>query len=375
MKKTAFMLVALGAVVALTSAAWAQDSVMWYDIRPNEVDATYPDKDIAIPTYPFTNGQESGDAALNGGGQGAGSVLRIHPTCLNTWHTDEGAFPAAGFQRWPNYDGDNDASTGSLYLYIDVNDVAGDGDCIASIGVDMGLTETNVQIGGVGSNRLASIDYSWDVAYFNDVTNAGTQAGGSDAGDPPSWLGAKAVKVPVVDSGGPSYAIGADGLGAPGLYRIGQLDVVGGLRNNPAGTPGEHLANSTYSVHLSVNNLLITRVFSSGGDASESVSFGYDAAGSPELPAVDGSVETSTSTLADANIQVHMKSDSNADGKVTAGDIAVAPYGFVTVLNTGTIEDQRTIYTHDAGHDRKITASDIFPFVQTLQVGSAGCGV
>jgi hypothetical protein len=372
------MLVAVGAVVALTSAAWAQDSTIFYDIRDHYNLAGDPVQDILSPTYPFTNGQVDGVGAFYAGGPGDGMILRLNPECANGWHDDEIALPDSGFVRYPNFDLDTDLNTGALFLYMDVNDVPGDGDCIASIGIDQNVTMFTPQWGDSGRNPIGSILYSWDPAYFNDVTNAGVEDGGSDGGDPPSWIGAKAVKVPVEDpGGGPVYACGDDGLPQDpdtSPYKLGRLDVTGGPRDTSANTAEHHLENSTYDLHLSVNNLLITRVFSSGGDAVEMVSFGYDpATGLPET-AVSGSVEGNPGGEPDAVIQIHMKNDSNADGQITFSDIAVPPYGIVPVLNLGAVTTiaQRIAYTHDCSNDRKVDFSDIAGFVSALNNGG-GC--
>ena len=361
------LLLACVAGLMMGSAVQAQDSTYWFDIR--DIDSLDPVEDVYSPISPFTQGQEVGDTAVNSGKEGAGVVLRVHPTCANGYEDDTTAVGA--FTRYPNFDGDRDLSTGVLWLYADVSDA---GDCttdvISSIGLDFDLRLAAGDPPAAERNALGSIDYEWETAPWSEG-NAGAFDGNVLAGDPPDWLGAKAVKVPVV--AGPSYAAGTGVV--PNVYgspwKIGKLSVVGGPR---AGSGPGHLGKSTYAVHLTVNSLLITRVCNGDSHYPEMVAFGYDAAGNAETPLIDGSQNGATSTLPDALIQVVMKHDGNGDGVTNSQDIsAAAPYDFLGKLPATSDLDQRNTYAHDGSNDTIINAQDITSFSNMLLGGSAGC--
>ena len=73
---------------------------------------------------------------------------------------------------------------------------------------------------------------------------------------------------------------------------------------------------------MKVNNLLVTRVYETNGDATENVSFGFNGA-NPDA-AVSGSTNGAVSAIADAVIQVREKGDFSGDGRVTGAD--TGPY-------------------------------------------------
>jgi len=294
MKKTLILSCALAMV--LGTVALAQDSVIWLDVRDNS-GATY--QSITTPVVPFTNGQGIGESAFNAGGRGDGQILRLNPTVSNNFHIRN---------AWPNFDGDGNLATGKLHIFMDVADKpAVTGDMISSVGFNINIADNAAG----GRNRIATIDYAWNAALFAEA-NAGKVNGAIVPGNPPSWAGAKAVKVPVV--AGPVYNT-TNGLVPGGPYRLGALTVTAGPRT--AGATG-HAANSTFKVNLAVNNLLITRVGSAGTPGDEMVSFGYVGA-TPDTP-VNGSTVGATSTAPDALIVIQMKADNNGNGTVTGVD-------------------------------------------------------
>jgi hypothetical protein len=295
--KKALLLAAVVAMIA-GSTAMAQESVYFFDVRDS----------VAGPySFPYTQG------GLNGGGPGDGQVMYVTPQ-----HGD--GFETVYAGAYPNIDGDGDNSTGKLSLYVTVNDddTGGLDDVISSIGLDFNLSDA----GAGGKNRLASLSFAWDLPA---EANAGSVDGSSVAGDPPSWAGAKAVKVPV--EAGPVYAAGA-GMVPVNTYNVGALTAQGGIRTCPpgGGLPDYDL-DSSFAIYMQVNDLLITRVFSSGGDADEQVAFGYSAS----VAGVDtASIQSGSSTAAPAGdpdgiIVVTMKGDNDANGIVDNNDIS----GFV----------------------------------------------
>jgi hypothetical protein len=299
MRKVATLLVA-ACVFAGPSAVWAADSNYWFDIRDN----TSASQNITTgtPVIPFGNGQEVGQNAFNAGGRGDGQVLRLNPTVSNNYHLRN---------AYPNFDNDNNLATGDLQLFVDVtDDVSGTGDVISSIGVNFNIAP--LAPGNGSANKIAQIQWTWLAANWGG-TNAGTAPGASNGQVPPSWIGAKAVKVPVNSSAVYDTTGGLVPSATP--YRLGNLRVTAGPRTAGAAS---HTANSTYGVNLSVNDLLITRVFQTGGDATEMVSFGY--VGANLDTAVSGSTVGATSTTADAVIKIAMKADNNGNGTVTGID-------------------------------------------------------
>ncbi len=356
MKKALLMAAVVGMI--LGSTAMAQESTLFFDIRGTHAE-------ITAPTYPHTNGYGSG-AGFNYGGpdnlgmEGDGQMLWITPT-----HADGFETAPQVMNSWPsNNDGDQNTSTGDLYLYMTVNEdtdtIPGTNDVISSLGLDFGLTDDGLG----GHNRLADLGFAWE-AFLDNGGNAQTAAGANDGGDPPSWNDAKMVKVPVDAT--PLYAVGA-GMVPTNTYKVGTLSATGGLRE--CVFVPTHRNDSTFNVHISVDGLLITRTFETGGDVpgAEWVSFGYNA-GAPET-AVNGSLEFATSTEPDAIIVVQMIGDGSGDGRVLGNDIGP----FVQAKNATLTDTQTCVMPaiYDNTGDRKILGNDIGGFVFAKN-GSAVC--
>lgn len=407
MRKSAFIL-GFGIVASLAAKSMAQDSSLWFDVRDNStitgaagISGQAITATVGAPSTPYTLGQNPvggsgnsadrfGTAVINGGGRGAGGVLRLNPTQASGVNAI--ANPNGSASAWPNYPvapavtGDNNSATGSLYLYMDVNDDAsGVGDVISSLGIDINLS--NGPLVTTARNPVGSVAFT----MFNDASVAkfagtggspstpwnGVANGASNLGTPPSIIGAKAVRVPVTS--GPAYAasLGCQANASGGTYRVGRLDVTAGTRNCVGRTANNHVDNSTYSVKLSVNNLLITRVFSSGGDGTESVNMGYDpyVADGANFGVLDAGISGSvvgTSAFPDAAIQIRLHGDFNADGNVTNADVA----GFTSALNansSGTLTVAQC-YLADFNGSKSVTNADVAGFTTALTVsGNAAC--
>ncbi|MBI5764219.1 MAG: hypothetical protein HZA51_11905 [Planctomycetes bacterium] len=377
MKRTS-MILACGIVAGLAASSIAQDSSIFYDVRDNATSAGtgVGGQLIGTAVWPYTNGQNPvagggnsadrfGTAAVNAGQRGAGNVLRLNPVQVSGFHAL--ANPNGAGSGWPNYDADTNAATGRLWLYLSVNDdLSGTGDVISSIGLDHNITN--------GPNLVTARNGIGAVAFtmFNDATVA-AQAGGSPAtpwngvvngasnlATPPSVLGSKAVRVPVTT--GPAYAASLGIQPNAGLYRIGQLRVTAGTRNCTQRSANLHVDNSTYTLKASVNNLLCTRVFQSGGDAVENISMGYDpyvangTFGTLDA-AVSGSV-VGTSAAPDAAIQIRLRGDFNGDGNVNALD--GGPFAAAITVGSPAIPSakQSQFYIADFTNDRKVNALD-----------------
>lgn len=364
MKKSA-MILSAATLAVFASAALAQESVIWMDARPNNAASgvnTITGTLTALNPYP--------NGGVNGGRKGAGQILYLEPVHADSFHT---VSPNA----FPNHDGDGDRSTGSLWVYMDVNDDgAGTGDVIASLGLDVNITAAGTLV----RNTIASIGFEVinDGSVFNSIAPAGGQPwnnkidGAVVAGSPPSWEGAKAVRVPV--DPGPVYnaSLGIQPNGGVAQntvvpYRVARLDVVSGARQCTF-TP-VHTTNSRFNVHLAVNNLLIARVFDGAGDnpPEELISFGYDGAGAPELPTVSGSVDGATSALADAVIEIRMKGDYTGDGRVTGADNG--PH--VAAVGGGT-DNLLQAFAGDFTGDNRVTGADNASYL-AAQTASLSC--
>jgi hypothetical protein len=127
MNKKMFILSAC-LLATMSSVVMAQDSVIYLDVRPNDNAATI--RTItgnlgAAGVNPFLND------TVNGGRRGQGQIVYLEPKhgdgyeSLNDPNVRNGA-------SFPNFDGDNNASTADLWIYMDVNDDAsGTGDAIS----------------------------------------------------------------------------------------------------------------------------------------------------------------------------------------------------------------------------------------------------
>lgn len=357
MRKYSFILSAV-AVTGLTVVAQAApESTYWFDARPN-TGAAGTAGNITSPGAPYTIGQGEAVALddvgilIAGGGRGNGQILRVSPTLAGGQHL---------FNSFPNFDtvagvpgtGDANKSTGELYLYCDVlanqDAPAGTNDVISSIGLDMAIATS------VATPRfeIGTVAWSWTLTDATVPVNYGFANGVSSR---TGVVGAKYVKVPV--SGASTYAT-AGGLTVGGPYRLGRLAITGAARDavSCATAANTHANNSTYNVNLSVNNLLVTRTFSSGGNASpeERVSLGYTGG------ALEADVSGNTvggAGARDAVIQVRLAHDGNGSGNVNNLDISGAN-GFNTAQAAGLNITQRQRYLFDRNNNGSINNLDI----------------
>lgn len=345
MRKYSFILSAV-AVTGLTVAAKAApESTYWFDVRPTAAA-------ITTPAIPFLHGQgDFPDDGGAGGGRGNGQVLRISPTISNGYHNA----PAGAGPSYPNFDADGNAATGDLFLYCDVlanqDAPAGTNDVISSIGLDMAISTT----AATPRFEIGSVAWTWTLTDPSVPVNYGFANGVSSR---TGVVGAKYVKVPV---DGASLYASAGGLTIGGPYRLGRLAIGAAARDavNCNTQTTAHATNSTYTVTMSINNLLITRTFSTGGNAvpEERVSLGYTG-GAIEADVSGNSV--GGAGVRDAIIQVRMKADTNGSGHVTSLDIG----GFTTAQNKvpNTSINQRERYLFDRNNNGTITSLDISGF-------------
>lgn len=344
MRKFSLVLSAV-AVTGLTVAASAGESNYWFDIRPTAAS-------ILAPAAPFTIGQ--GDFPNDGGaggGRGNGQVLRISPTLTGGQHL---AVPSG----WPNFDGDNNESTGDLWLYVDVNDDSdaptGTGDVISSIGLDMAISTT----AATPRFEIGTVNWSWTLTDATVPVNYGFANGVSSR---TGVVGAKYVKVPV--SAASTYATAGGLTPSATPYQLGKLAIGGAARGavSCATAATTHANNSTYTVNMSVNNLLITRTFSSGGNATpeELVSFGYTG-GAVDANVSGNTVGAGAAGVRDAVIQVRMKHDGNGSGNVNNLDISGANgFNQAAADSTAGVMTQRQRYLYDRNNNGGINNLDI----------------
>ena len=367
----------------LASVSLATDSRLWFDTRDNTTSAGTGVGGQLIapgaPAIPYTNGQQPvagsgnsanrfGSSAINTGHAGAGGVLYLNPVQASGFNAI--ANPNGSGSGWPNYDADTNSATGRLWLYMDViDDPSGTGDVISSLGIDINCSAGPLMT--APRTPIASLNFT----LFNDATVAaangaspaapwnGTAAGAQSGSSPNiSWLGAKAVRVPVTT--GPAYAAS---LGMQpnnvGPYRVGRLDVTAGTRVCSGRQANNYVDNSTYSVKLAVNNLLITRVFQSGGDAVENVAMGVDPyAADAAFGTFDADISGSavgTSANPDAAIVIRMHGDFNGDGNVNSLDLA----GFGTAVSAGSAaQTVGQVYLGDFNNSRSVNSLDLAAF-------------
>lgn len=356
MRKSGIILTALCVAALAAPAAFAADSVVWFDIRDGVTPGSpgVPSQSILAPAAPFTVGQEASGTAVNAGQRGAGQVVRLNPKTFNGYEST--------FGTYPDFDGDGDASTADLWMYVDINDKTGGGDTLSSLGVDMDIA---VRAGPI-KNPLCTLDIEWETAVGWSGTRPDTSGGPASLTTTTNSL--KAVAVPV-SGGPPSYDVTV----GPGIddtmpVRVAKFTVTAGRRSCPAILPGGG-DRSTYDVNLSVNNLLTTRVFNPatpGDGSAEQVAFGYDeGTGLPdELTSGSGSVVGSTTALADVVIQIRMKGDSNFDGTTNVLDLP----GFFAANGPSVIVDQREKYLFEFNGDPLgfINALDLPTFFATF---------
>jgi len=378
--KKAILIAAAVALIA-TPAVFAQDSVIWLDARANDHNGGPPTNFPRTITGSGlgTNANNPYTFGVNGGRRGAGQVLYLEPK-----HADGYESSAARGPGFPNFDLDlpnGDGSTGTLWIYMDVNDdPSGTGDVIAAVGLDVNVLDLNATL----KNRLTDTNlFLFDgltvpEEVFNSITPTGLPPWNNhvDAtpvvADPPTAEGAKAVRVAV--DPGPVYnaALGLQ----PNLqgatdepYRIGRIDFEAGIRNCSFLPPGDnvHRDASTFNVFLSNNNLLTVRTYDGVGDAEELVSYGYDGA-VPETPAVSGNDMNATSIVPDAQVIIMVKGDFNGNGRVEVGDTPL----YLAAVTVNNPVDQA--YLGDWNGNARVEVGDTPSYLDALTIFSGGGG-
>jgi len=370
------LVLAAGIVASLSAIASAQTNI-FFDIR-NNTGSGVSGQSITTPTTPFTVGQGFNTTSSNwandglaGGGKGNGQILRLMPKLSNNLNSTP-ASPGFG-NSWPNFDADNNCSTGDLNLFADVGaDDGGTNGVISSIGIDCTIAAA------VSRYAIESTNWAWTLTDPSSPVNYGFAAGSpSGTNGVLGFTGAKYVKVPV--DAASMYATGG-GLTQNSLTMLGRLRVTAGFRNQIAGgcTPagsGAHANGSTFAVSLGMNNLLITRTYqtiTTPAAVDEMVSFGYSAG------ATDTAFNGSTGPVVgapDATIQVRMKADANGDGRATAPDL-----GTLTPLvnaAAGTIsQGQRYLWDmNGANGGAPITPADIAQISNLVTIMTPGVGL
>lgn len=353
----------LTAIFAATAVA--QESIYFFDTRPNDVVAGSTNNmtgTLGLATVnPYLND------SVNTGRKGAGTVLRLEPK-----HAD--AYETINPTAFPNHDADGNRSTGDLWLYADMNaDTDPDStsattdEVLSSVGLDIDIVKqgTTTQVRG----RIQTIAFTLnnDGSVFNSKTPTaqapwnnkidGAVDGPADADGTVDWVGIKAVRVPVAT--GPVYqaslGITPRASGHNDLpYRLGKLRLTAATRNCQFIPAGVHVANSTFSVFLKVNNLLVTRVFNGAGDnpVTEDARFGYNGA-AVDAQAVNGNTIGATTAIADAVVEVRVKGDFTSDGFVSSADTAA----YIAAVGAGN-DNVFEAYCGDFTGDNQVTSAD-----------------
>lgn len=336
---------------------------IWYDVRSTAAS-------ITAPAAPFTLGnsveQLKGKALVsvnseagNGGGPGDGQILWISPRLPK--RTD---FPTFGL-HWTGKKSNAlvDQSVKSLYKYMTVQSRGGTGEVIAALGLNTAITKGGTA--GTGS-RIENITVTANGALWNGNNNVVSSAGDN-------WsITAKAVKVPVSDNAGtPVYNAAGGAVPSATPYQLGSINVTAGVwAKNVA------VSNGTYGVKDSVNNLLVTRVVSSGSLPAEEPDFGYTTnlisgtAGSPgalyrtgsstnaNKPEAnsggDGLTIGTTSVQDDATIIVSAKGDFTGDGIVNTFDNTL----YNAVVTGAVAQRQREVYLGDFDNSGNVNTFD-----------------
>jgi hypothetical protein len=170
--------------------------------------------------------------------------------------------------------------------------------------------------------------------------------------------GIKGVQVPVA-AGPPPTFDPAQGISVGNGWDIGTLQVLGGpyVAESPA----------AYELHMSVNDLLITRVAAAGA-ADVNVSFGYDN-GSPCGPeaAVLGTGVGNTSTLPDLYILVKTKGDFDGDGALTFQDAGPMIDAVLALVFTNA--NPNDAWSGDFDNDGTFTFQDFGRWTDLQQAG------
>ncbi len=404
----------VGALVA--STAVAQESIIFCDIRPNITSAGRTDLTFTGTigngfTNPFVN-------EVGAGRRGSGTVLYLQPRHNDGWEssaTSGGGFPdtdtiANGITQ--------NGSNGSIYIYMDVNDVDldafgadNDGEVISSLALDVSIRERDGNpasdpdtgapaAGAADRNRIQSIAFQLfnNPSVFNsmaptvgspwnDFVNgaeddlnggaAGVEAPDGAGAEIRHWSGAKAVRVAVEDpGGGPIYnaTLGITPRASTATavpYRVGRLDVQTALRS--CAFNAIHAAASTFDVYLEGNNLLNTRTFNptsplAGVDTEELHSLGYNGA-VPETPAISGNVPGVSTPIADATIIIQIKGDYEGNGFVATTDTATYAFNALTNNSDNVFQSALGSFTSST-IDRIVNTSDTGPYFEALNTRS-----
>lgn len=280
------------------------------------------------PTSPWKNEQ-------HGGSRGDAQTVFVSPVIPSGSHIF----------------GSVDNSNVSTFLYMDVDDRSGEGDVIASLGMDVAVQKDS------GDMPLGTMS----LAVFNSQSEIGGGAT-SQAWDDfttvngDNYLQLRAVRVPI--SGIAPVYNPELGLGVGGSYRLARVDIKGGLRGNLPASVG------IYSGKIIVNDLLITRIYSDVGSTPELPDFGYFD-GSPEIASVpgvngaNGSSVGTTSIVPDLTIVVKGKGDMNGDGTIGIADVTK----FVQVFNSPQNAGVNQTWAADNDGNNVISMADVTGFV------------
>ena len=336
MKKNICFAAALAAGLTVGTSAQAQMTATFFlDARDNIA---------AIDTPTATSGYAN---EPNGGGRGDGQTIYIAPK-------------VAGLE----VQGPNNTSLATMTLYVDV-DSADPNEVLASAGLD-------IDIEAAAANERQLLDASITVhntaaAVGGGLTNEPWNGTAISTAFTTAGGGAKAVRVPVEDNGGPMFnaALGiTDGDG----YRLATVN----LEADSCSTPGRG-CQPALDVFLSVNNLLVTAVSNPGPSAAVALNLGYDA-GAPEAATADGSTEGATSNTADAVIIIKPKGDFNNDGNFNGLDLGLVLSTFNQ--STGGLANRQQIFVGDFNGDGAFNGLDlglVLPYFNAVTANCVAC--
>jgi hypothetical protein len=357
-----FTILAAGVAVALAaSTARAQGTnnglAVWYDVRPTSAA-------ILAPVAPFTNGTSVNNGAKtntvfqvnagNLGRAGDAAILFMSPELpISPATTLPGQYTKSKLETRNN-------AEKNLYKYMTVGDrAAGIDEVVGALGLNIDI----VKGGAAGEGAiLDGVTYAANAALWDGENSSVTDNGGGI-----DWtIETKAVRVPV--AAGPVF----DATGAtPGVHQVATIGINASDWDKANAVPANSSADNTWTVHDSVNNLLVTRVYNGAGPTPEMPDFGYvtTSAGAPpvfttgtdeEAAGGDGNTVGTTSVQADATIIVLPIGDFNNNNGVSALDIA----GFNTAVAAGAAGTlrQRELYLGNFNNDATVSALDIAGF-------------
>ncbi len=382
--------VALAAQTAKAQVVDTNDGLsIWYDNRATAAAIVTPTSTahIAGTSVEVTVGKAQtlivrNTASGNGGGPGDGQTLFVSPRLpvnpafqptVNLGLHWVGIKNKAGTVIATDY------SRRTLYKYMTVESRGGTGEVIGALGLTTNITKGGAA--GVG-NKIENVTVAANGALWNGNTNVVASAGDN-------WsVTNKSVKVPV--SAGPVYNTSGGAVPSATPYQLQAMTVTANVWQK-----GIAITESTYGVKDAVNNLLVTRVVSTGSLPPEEPDFGYTTdyvGGNPDgtagslyrsgsfnnanLPEAnsggDGLTIGTTSVQNDATIVLQTKADFNNDGLVTGGDVA----SFNAALGAGASLRQRELFLGDLNDDGSVTGGDVAGFNNYLGVLAAGsCAV